>query len=90
MSIDLSPITRGGLLFKEVAELLQVSRVTVGRWMHEQTEPHSLITEELEELMGRVNEAVKRGDLPLAPTVPREDRLTCIRRRIRKKRKTKK
>lgn len=78
--MDLSVFTRAGLTQREISELVGVSRITVWYWMHKKREPHYLLVDRVDRILENLEAAVAKGELPLPADVPREQRLTHIRR----------
>lgn len=72
---ELKEFVKAGLLQREVAEIVGVSRVTVNRWFKDHTKPHPLINRRLQEVVEQVRHARIYGKLPLDTSLARDDRL---------------
>lgn len=77
--MDYMPFARAGLSNTEIAELLDVTRHSVGNWLSGSRRPHFLLEERVTTLLDRVNEAVQDGELPLDPSINRKERLNRIK-----------
>ena len=76
--MDLSAFTRAGLKLKEIGCVVGVSHTTAGLWMRGQRTVHPLLEEKVTIILEDVDKAVQNGELPLAATVPRTERLEKI------------
>lgn len=75
-------IATAGLLQHEFAALAGVSRVTTNLWVKGKMMPHRFIRTDTENLLDSIAAAIESHKLPLAPSVPKHQRLQSIREAV--------
>lgn len=73
-------VKEAGLLPHEVANVLDVSRVTVSLWLNGHTGPHKLLTRRVRHLLDAVRNAVESGELPVPSDLNRRERSSYVKR----------
>lgn len=74
----LERITEAHLLPSDVARLLNLSRVTVSRWLNGHSRPHQLHEYKVKRLLDAVDRAMDSGDLPVPHDIKRSERAAYL------------
>lgn len=74
------PVVEAGLKPGEVADLLNVCRVTASRWLNYHSVPHHLIQDRVDKFLETVKAALAAGDLPLSNDIRPRERLSYLRK----------
>jgi hypothetical protein len=79
MHDDIELFRQASLTPADVADLLNVSRVTGSRWLNGHFQPHALIRDRVSDLAGRVKNLLDNGSLPLATAAKSSGRYAALR-----------
>lgn len=64
MAIDFSPMVKAGLTKTEFAGLLDITRVTVHRWVEDGKEPTPYLRKAVDDLLRTLQKTIDKGLLP--------------------------
>jgi transcriptional regulator with XRE-family HTH domain len=79
MPDDIQIFADAGLTPADVADLLNLSRVTVSRWFNHHTEPHALLRRRVDDLLARIKNCLDTRELPLASAAKSSTRYATLR-----------
>lgn len=63
--MDFTIVTKAGISQSDFARIINVSRVSVSKWMTGKGMPHQLHIKKIEQIVTAIKMATKAGDLPL-------------------------
>jgi hypothetical protein len=67
---------------RDMASLMQVSRVTVSLWFNGHAQPHRLLLGRAKKILSAVDSALEAGDLPVAEDTTRKEQTIYVNKMV--------